>query len=57
MRRLTAMHVNVLLLGLVLPAVLAQTPVLRLNKQEYFEMPGLNVMAFQDAYPRGIKVA
>ena len=53
MRRLTAMHVNVLLLGLVLPAVLAQTPVLRLNKQEYFEMPGLNVMAFQDAYPEG----
>ena len=53
MRRLTAMHVNVLLLGLALPAALAQTPVLRLNKQEYFEMPGLNVMAFQDIYPEG----
>lgn len=31
----------------------AQEPVLRLNDQEYFEMPGLNVMAFQDVYPEG----
>src|SRR5437868_6976195 len=26
---------------------------LKLNDQEYFEMPGLNVMAFQDIYPEG----
>ena len=26
---------------------------LRLNKKEYFEAPGLNVMAFQDIYPDG----
>lgn len=26
---------------------------LRLNEQGYFEMPGLNVMAFQDIYPEG----
>jgi endoglucanase len=31
----------------------AQGPSLRLNDQEYFEMPGLNVMAFQDIYPEG----
>lgn len=30
----------------------AQTD-LRLNKKEYFEAPGLNVMAFQDIYPDG----
>lgn len=29
------------------------TPTLRLNDQEYFELPGLNVMAFQDIYPEG----
>jgi hypothetical protein len=34
-------------------AVSAQAPGLRLNTQEYFEMPGLNVMAFQDIYPEG----
>ena len=28
-------------------------PELRLNDKEYFEMPGLNVMAFQDIYPEG----
>jgi endoglucanase len=28
-------------------------PILQLNDQEYFEMPGLNVMAFQDIYPEG----
>ena len=31
----------------------AQRPSLRLNDREYFEMPGLNVMAFQDIYPEG----
>ncbi|UWZ85957.1 glycoside hydrolase family 9 protein [Occallatibacter riparius] len=31
----------------------AQTPDLRLNQKEYFEAPGLNVMAFQDIYPDG----
>lgn len=30
-----------------------QAPALRLNSQEYFEMPGVNVMAFQDIYPEG----
>jgi endoglucanase len=28
-------------------------PKLQLNDQEYFEMPGLNAMAFQDIYPEG----
>ncbi|HEX2711666.1 MAG TPA: hypothetical protein VHM88_05510, partial [Candidatus Acidoferrales bacterium] len=28
-------------------------PALQLNDQEYFEMPGLNVMVFQDIYPEG----
>jgi hypothetical protein len=28
-------------------------PELRLNEKEYFAMPGLNVMAFQDIYPEG----
>jgi hypothetical protein len=28
-------------------------PTLQLNEQEYFEMSGLNVMAFQDIYPEG----
>ena len=28
-------------------------PELRLNDQEYFAMPGLDVMAFQDIYPEG----
>jgi hypothetical protein len=31
----------------------AQTTDLRLNQKEYFEAPGLNVMAFQDIYPDG----
>jgi len=31
----------------------AQRPALLLNDREYFEMPGLNVMAFQDIYPEG----
>jgi hypothetical protein len=31
----------------------AQTQPLRLNALEYFERPGVNVMAFQDIYPEG----
>lgn len=31
----------------------AQQPGLILNDLEYFELPGLNVMAFQDIYPEG----
>jgi hypothetical protein len=31
----------------------AQQPTLKLNDLEYFEMPGVNVMAFQDIYPEG----
>ncbi len=31
----------------------AQTSGLQLNKKEYFEAPGINVMAFQDIYPDG----
>ena len=30
-----------------------QQPILQLNEREYFEMPGINVMAFQDIYPEG----
>jgi hypothetical protein len=30
-----------------------RSPELRLNDQEYFAMPGLDVMAFQDIYPEG----
>ena len=29
------------------------SPSLHLNDKEYFEMPGLNVMVFQDIYPEG----
>ena len=36
-----------------LPIGSAQRPALQLNDREYFEMPGLNVMAFQDIYPEG----
>lgn len=34
-------------------ATAQQSVNLHLNDQEYFEMPGLNVMAFQDIYPEG----
>ena len=34
-------------------AVSAQKPALQLNELEYFEMPGTNVMVFQDIYPEG----
>jgi hypothetical protein len=39
-----------LLLG---PSVMAQQRSLVLNEQEYFEMPGLDVMVFHDFYPEG----
>jgi endoglucanase len=39
---------------LVITSLFAQNnPELKLNDREYFEMPGLNVMAFQDIYPEG----
>ena len=41
-----------LVLCLPLLSSTAQTP-LRLNEREYFERPGVNVMAFQDIYPEG----
>jgi len=31
----------------------AQGQELKLNEKEYFEIPGLNIMAFQDIYPDG----
>jgi len=40
-------------LSWVFPQQPAQLPALRLNDREYFEMPGINVMAFQDIYPEG----
>jgi len=33
--------------------LIAQTTGLHLNQKEYFEAPGINVMAFQDIYPDG----
>jgi hypothetical protein len=41
------------LASIVVPVVVAQTTGLQLNKKEYFEAPGINVMAFQDIYPDG----
>jgi endoglucanase len=38
---------------LLAPPLIAQTAGLHLNKKEYFEGPGINVMAFQDIYPDG----
>ncbi len=34
-------------------ALAQQPPALRLNSLEYFEMPGANVMVYQDIYPEG----
>jgi endoglucanase len=56
MRYLTAAAISVLIFLLLLfteSTQFAQAPTLLLNDQEYFEMPGLNVMAFQDIYPEG----
>ncbi len=41
------------LAALTAAPVLAQDMSLHLNKKEYFESPGINVMAFQDIYPDG----
>ena len=41
------------ILVLFISRLAAQTPGLHLNKKEYFEAPGINVMAFQDIYPDG----
>ncbi|MDZ7305241.1 MAG: hypothetical protein ONB44_24220, partial [candidate division KSB1 bacterium] len=40
------------LLGLITSGF-AQQKALVLNEQEYFEMPGLNIMVFHDYYPEG----
>jgi endoglucanase len=56
MRYLTAAAIASLTLLLLLftgATQHAQGPTLLLNDREYFEMPGLNVMAFQDIYPEG----
>jgi len=41
------------LFSLIFSCLFAQDPTLKLNELEYFEMPGLNVMVFQDIYPEG----
>ncbi|HEX2934626.1 MAG TPA: glycoside hydrolase family 9 protein [Bacteroidales bacterium] len=41
------------ILGLVLLSHLVYSQGLKLNKQEYFENGGVNVMVFQDIYPEG----
>ena len=39
---------------LAFPLLAQETmPELKLNDKEYFELPGVNVMAFQDVYPEG----
>src|ERR1035437_9783844 len=51
------MKKSLLMLGFVLVCALCSTgqnkPTLQLNKLGYFELPGMNVMAFQDIYPEG----
>jgi endoglucanase len=44
---------HLLLALIVVPTLFAQGTGLHLNKKEYFEAPGINVMAFQDIYPDG----
>src|ERR1035437_5035886 len=48
-------HNYLVILGLFfITSLYAQDqPELKLNDLEYFEMPGLNVMSFQDIYPEG----
>jgi hypothetical protein len=41
------------LASIVVQTLFAQGTGLHLNKKEYFEAPGINVMAFQDIYPDG----
>ena len=38
---------------IVLQVIPADNNDLTINKKEYFEMPGLNVMVFNDFYPEG----
>jgi hypothetical protein len=53
--RHTPLHLilPVALAAIVVPTLFAQSAGLKLNKKEYFEAPGVNVMAFQDIYPDG----
>lgn len=44
---------SLLVLVTTAPASFAQSSDLRLNQKQYFEAPGINVMAFQDIYPDG----
>src|SRR5208282_2117078 len=55
MRTIRVLSVSLLaiLAVCILKAQEGQAPMLRLNDKEYFELPGLNVMAFQDIYPEG----
>src|SRR5271157_2906306 len=56
MRTKRVVSVSLLAILAVACALKAQegpAPMLRLNDKEYFELPGLNVMAFQDIYPEG----
>jgi hypothetical protein len=53
MRLFPAFFATTLLLSGSFLKLSAQQPSLQWNDQEYFEMPGLNVMAFQDIYPEG----
>ncbi len=45
--------VYIFLALIFIPALSAQNSGLKLNKKQYFEAPGINVMAFQDIYPDG----
>jgi hypothetical protein len=49
-RRISLLFVFACILS---PALPAQSAGLQLNKKEYFEAPGIDVMAFQDIYPDG----
>jgi endoglucanase len=57
MRRLSTVLISAtaafVLLATVSAAQAPASPRLQLNDLEYFEMPGVNVMAFQDIYPEG----
>ena len=48
-------HIGWLLFStaLAVPVLQAQSSGLKLNSKGYFELPGINVMAFQDIYPDG----
>ena len=54
MKSIVRMIFFVVACSLATPFAFSQSsPSLQLNDKEYFEMPGLNVMAFQDIYPEG----